>query len=197
MPIVGALTAKVDNRYLIGSGFAVFGWSAWWMSNLTLNVSQWSLLWPIIISGVGTGLMFVPLATTTVGTLRNEQIGNASGLFNLLRNIGGSVGISVAETLVARRQQVHRSELARYLAPTSFVHQVLFRIQSYMLLHTGPRLAKLRAYAILQGALDQQSVLYSYVDDFRYMVLISALCLPLVFLFRPVKAKRGAPPAAD
>ena len=197
MPIVGALTAKVDNRYLIGSGFAVFGLSAWWMSNLTLNVSQWSLLWPIIISGVGTGLMFVPLATTTVGTLRNEQIGNASGLFNLLRNIGGSVGISVAETLVARRQQVHRSELARYLAPTSFVHQVLFRIQSYMLLHTGPRLAKLRAYAILQGALDQQSVLYSYVDDFRYMVLISALCLPLVFLFRPVKAKRGAPPAAD
>ncbi len=76
---------------------------------VTLEISQWSLLWPIIISGIGTGLMFVPLSTTAVATLRNEQIGNASGLFNLLRNIGGGIGISVVETLIARRQQVHRA----------------------------------------------------------------------------------------
>ncbi len=199
MPIVGVL----DRQRWITAGSSAADFvglrrgPASWMADLTLDISQWSLLWPIILSGSRHGLGVRAAGHHHGGTLRNEQIGNASGLFNLLRNVGGSVGISVADTLVARRQQVHRSELARYLAPTSFVHQVLFRIQSYMLLHTGPRLAKLRAYAILQGALDQQSVLYSYVDDFRYMVLISALCLPLVFLFRPVKAKRGAPPAAD
>ena len=192
MPVVGVLTGKVDNRYLIAAGFVIFGWCAWIMSNLTLELSQWSLLWPIIFSGVGTGLMFVPLSTTAVATLRNEQIGNASGLFNLLRNIGGSIGISVTETLLSRRQQVHRSELSRYLAPGGIVHQSLLRLESYMSLHAGPRLARLRAYAVLQGSLNQQSVLYSYVDDFRYFVIVCALCVPLVFLVRPAKAKRGA-----
>ncbi len=194
MPVVGVLTGKMDNRYLIAAGFGIFAWSTWWMSELTLQVSQWSLLWPIILSGVGTGLMFVPLSTTAVGTLSNEQMGNATGLFNLLRNIGGSVGISVVETLVARRQQVHRSELSRYLSPSPLVHQTLVRTQAAMSLHTGPGLAKLRAYALLQNGLDQQSVLYAYVDNFRYMVLLCVLCVPIVFLFRGVKAKRGAAP---
>jgi hypothetical protein len=64
-----------------------------------------------------------------------------------------------------------------------------------MSLHTGPRIAKLRALAILQNGLDGQSVLYAYVDDLRYMVVVCALCLPIVFLLRPVKAKPGAAPA--
>jgi len=193
MPVIGVLTAKMDNRYLIASGFIVFGISAFWIANLTLQVSQWSLLWPIILSGAGSGLMFVPLSTATVGTLKNEQMGNATGLFNLLRNIGGSIGISVAETLVARREQVHRSELSRYFAP-ELIQPKLSQLESAMSLHVGPGLATRRAYALLQGGLDQQSVLYSYVDDFRYMVLLCALCLPIVFLFRAVKAKRGAAP---
>lgn len=195
MPVVGVLTAKMDNRYLIGAGFAIFAWCAWWISDFTLQISQWSLFWPITLSGVGTGLMFVPLSTTAVATLRNEQMGNASGLFNLLRNIGGSTGISVMDTLLARRQQVHRSELARDFSPSPMLQHSLLRIQTYMSLHTGPKLAQLRAYALLQNALNQQSVLYSYVDDFRYMVLVCLLCLPILFLLKPVKAKKGAAPA--
>jgi MFS transporter, DHA2 family, multidrug resistance protein len=193
MPVIGFLTGRMDNRYLIASGFLVFAGSAFWISNLTLQVSQWSLAWPIILSGVGTGLMFVPLSTTSVGTLRNEQMGNATGLFNLLRNIGGSVGISVAETLVARREQLHRSELSRYFAPGT-IHPELLRLRAFLLLHGGPGRARLRALALLEGGLNQQSALYSYVDDFRYMVLICFICLPIVFLFRAVKARRGAAP---
>ena len=196
MPIIGVLTAKMDNRYLVAAGFTLFGWCAWWVSNLTLQVSQWSLLWPIILSGTAMGLIFVPLSTTSVATLSNEQIGNASGLYNLLRNIGGSIGIAVVDTMLSRRQQVHRNELSRNLSPGGVAHQTFLRLQSYMSLHTGPRLAKLRAYAILQNGLDQQSVLYSYVDDLRYMALMCALCLPIVFLLRPAKAKAGATPAA-
>jgi DHA2 family multidrug resistance protein len=197
MPIIGVLTAKMDNRYLVAAGFALFGWCAWWVSDITLEVSQWSLLWPIILSGTAMGLIFVPLSTTSVATLRNEQIGNASGLYNLFRNIGGSIGISLVDTLLSRRQQVHRNELSRYLSPGGVAHQTFLRLQSYMSLHTGPRLARLRAFAIIQNGLDQQSVLYSYVDDFRYMALMCALCLPIVFLLRPAKAKPGATPAAD
>jgi DHA2 family multidrug resistance protein len=196
MPIIGALTARMDNRYLVAAGFALFGWCALWVSNLTLQLSQWSLLWPIILSGTAMGLIFVPLSTTAVGTLSNEQIGNASGLYNLLRNIGGSIGISLVDTFISRRQQVHRSDLARYISPRPAVQSALLRLQTFMSFHTGPRLAKLRALAIIQNGLDRQSVLYAYVDDLRYMALICLVCLPIVFLLRPVKAKPGATPAA-
>jgi DHA2 family multidrug resistance protein len=195
MPLIGIMTAKMDNRYLVAAGFALFGWCAWWSSNLTLDVSQWSLFWPILLSGTATGLIFVPLSTTSVATLSNEQIGNASGLYNFLRNIGASIGIAVVDTMLARRQQVHRNELSRYLAPTGLAQRTFLKLQSYLSLHTGPRLARLRAYAILQNGLEQQSILYSYVDDLRYMVLVCAICLPIVFLLRPAKAKAGATPA--
>jgi DHA2 family multidrug resistance protein len=140
-------------------------------------------------------LIFVPLSTTAVATLSNEQIGNASGLYNFLRNIGASIGISVVDTMLARRQQVHRNELSRYLAPTGVAQQTFLKLQSYLSLHAGPRLARLRAYALIQNGLDRQSILYSYVDDLRYMVVVCAICLPIVFMLRPAKAKAGATPA--
>src|SRR4029079_1874109 len=109
MPVIAFLTNKVDTRWLLSAGFIGFAVSAVWMGNLTLDISQWSLLTPIILSGASSGMVFVPLATTALDTLRNEMMGNASGLFNLLRNVGGSVGISVVNTLIWRRQQVHRA----------------------------------------------------------------------------------------
>ncbi len=197
MPIVGQLTSRMDNRYLIASGFALFGITAIWMSNMTLDISQWSLLWPIVLSGSAAGMVFVPLSTTAVGTLPNEQIGNASGLYNLLRNIGGSIGISLVDTFLARRQQVHRAELVRYIAPGQpLVEQTLRKVEAMMSLHVGPHFARLRAYAMLQRGLNQQSVLYSYVDDLRYIAVVCAICVPVVFLLKKVKAKKGAAPAA-
>src|SRR5262249_11785221 len=95
MPIPGVLTSRMDNRWLILVGFAIFGWSGLQFGNLTQDISQWSMLVPIIASGAAAGMVFVPLTTVTMGTLSNEQMGNASGFFNLLRNIGGSIGISL------------------------------------------------------------------------------------------------------
>jgi DHA2 family multidrug resistance protein len=117
MPVIGALTGRLDNRWLIITGFVVFGLTSIWMARLTLDIGPDSMLWPIIISGMGTGMVFVPLATISMGTLKNEQIGNASGLFNLMRNVGGGIGISLVNTLVARHAQIHRAELAQNLAP--------------------------------------------------------------------------------
>src|SRR5580658_5456370 len=115
MPMIGVLAGRLDSRWLIVSGFAVFGLTSIWMARLTLDISPTSLLWPIVISGAGTGMVFVPLATISMGTLRNEQIGNASGLFNLMRNVGGGIGISMVNTLVARHQQIHRAQLVQNL----------------------------------------------------------------------------------
>jgi MFS transporter, DHA2 family, multidrug resistance protein len=193
LPLVGLVTARLDNRWLIAAGFALFGWSSLWFGSLTLQISQWSLTWPVVISGVAAGLVFVPLTTTTMGTLRNEQVGNASGLFNLFRNIGGSAGISMVNTLIARHEQVRWNELTQDLTPLRSRFFNFFEgLQRVITMRAGPGLATRKTYALVQHILDQQSASLSYVDVFRYMALGSFACVFVVFLLKGVKAKRGA-----
>ncbi len=197
MPVIGALTGRLDNRWLIVTGFVVFGWTSIWMARLTLDIGPYSLLWPIIVSGMGTGMVFVPLATITMGTLKNEQIGNASGLFNLMRNVGGGVGISMVNTLVARHTQIHRAELAQNLAPQNPAFQQTFnQIRGLMGQFVGPSFSDLRAYGLIQGTLDQQSAAYSYVDVFRYLALACFICGGVVLFMKRVKARKGGPAMA-
>ena len=194
MPIVALLMGRLDARWLISAGFLGFAASAYWMSQITLDISQWSLLLPIVFSGAAAGMVFVPLATVSMGTLKNEMIGNASGLYNLLRNVGGSVGISVVNTMVSRRQQVHRAELSRYISDGPALSSALNGFEATLRTYTDPQLAASRAYALINRGLDQQSVIYSYVDDLRYIAVVCLLCIPFVLLLQRVK--RGAKPVA-
>src|SRR5580692_10020944 len=133
MPIIGYLTAKMDNRWLIAFGFSLFGAASLWFGEVNLSIGQWTFLWAILISGFGSGCVFVPLSTTAMAFLKNEEIGNASGLYNLLRNIGGSIGISVVNTIVSRHEQLHRNELARALNPGRVtVKDTIHGLQSYL-----------------------------------------------------------------
>src|ERR1700735_1706565 len=111
MPIIGYLSNKVDPRYLLTFGFGIFGLTTLYFGSITLDVSPTTLLLPILITGFGLSFVFVPISTAAYGTLKNEQIGNASGLFNLMRNVGGSIGISIATTLLTRRAAVHQNEI--------------------------------------------------------------------------------------
>jgi DHA2 family multidrug resistance protein len=197
MPVIGVLTGRLDNRWLIVAGFAIFGWTSIWMARLTLQIGPDSLLWPIIISGMGTGMVFVPLSTISMGTLRNEQIGNATGLFNLMRNVGGGVGISMVNTLVARHTQIHRAELAQNIAPQNPAFQQTFgHIRGVMGQFAGPYLADLKAYGVIQGTLNQQSAANSYVDVFRDLALACVVCGVIVLFMKRVKARKGAPSMA-
>jgi DHA2 family multidrug resistance protein len=197
MPVIGYLSGRVDNRWLIALGFGTFGLMSLWFGGLTLQISQWSLFWPIVISGVASGMVFVPLSTTTMGTLTNEQMGNASGLYNLLRNIGGSVGISLVDTMVARHEQVHRNELVHNLAPGDRPFQRLLQ-QAQMLFHSLPSAGASgkRAYALIERMIDQQAAAFSYVDDFRYLAIACFACVPIVFMLRKVVGRKGATAAA-
>ncbi len=192
MPIVGILSTRVDARYVMTAGFLSFAISALWMSNLTLQISQWSLLWPIILSGAASGMVFVPTATVSVVTLSNEKIGNATGLFNLLRNLGGSIGISMVETMIARRQQIYRDELSRNVGRRNPFEQAYTLYHGLVLPHSAPHQAMLRAYALIDSGLNQQATLYSYVYVLRYMAVICVICIPVVFLLKKAKAKPGA-----
>jgi len=196
MPLIAFLTNKVDTRWLISAGFLGFAGSAIWMAHLTLDISQWSLLTPIILSGAASGMVFVPLATTAMATLSNEMMGNASGLFNLLRNVGGSVGISVVNTLISRRQQIHRAEMSRFISDSSTFDSALNFYRGAVQPYSDSQIATSRAYALIDRGLNQQAVIYSYVDDLRYIAVVSLVCILVVMLLKKAKAKPGAVSAA-
>jgi MFS transporter, DHA2 family, multidrug resistance protein len=143
-----------------------------------------------VISGFSLGLVFVPLSTVTLGALPPEKIGNGSGLFNLMRNIGGSVGISLVNTIVARHQQLHQSEMVKQYAPTRGIFEAnLSQITRYLTTQTDPVTAQRQAQGLLGRIFDQQTALWSYVDDFRYMALACFACVPVVWALRRVRGR--------
>src|SRR5947207_4152062 len=115
MLIVGRLINKVRGRYLVMFGFTVLAYSIYLFSKINLEISISSIVWPNIISGFAMGFVFVPLTTMALGTLSNEQMGNASGVFNLMRNTGVSVGIASVTTLLARGAQMHQAGMVSHL----------------------------------------------------------------------------------
>ncbi len=193
MPIIGALTARIDNRWLIVAGFVLFAISSLWFGSVDLAIGPWTLLWAIIISGFGSGAVFVPLSTTAMDRIPNEEIGNASGLYNLLRNIGGSIGISIVNTIVIRHQQIHRTELSHSLTAANVGLYGRLQAMQHFLMAQGASasVAAERAYALLDRALEGQARLWSYVDDFRYMALVCFLCIPIVLALKKTVGKRG------
>jgi MFS transporter, DHA2 family, multidrug resistance protein len=183
----------VDNRWLIALGFALFGGTSMIFGNLTLAISQWSLVWPIILSGVAAGMVFVPLTTATMGTLSNQQIGNATGLYNLLRNIGGSIGISIVDTVLQRHQQIRHNELTQFVTPATPLFRQLLEQARHLARMRGDAGAALhQGYALVSQMLEQQASILSYIDVFRYLGLMCFLCIPLVFLLKKVAGRRGA-----
>src|SRR3984893_16985953 len=194
MPIIGYLTAKMDNRWLIAFGFSLFGVASLWFGEVNLSIGQWTFLWAILISGFGSGCVFVPLSTTTMAGLKNEEIGNASGLYNLLRNIGGSIGISVVNTIVYRHSQTHRNEMGHAITSTSVsLQSQLHGMQPFLTSQgSSSSTALQRSYGLLNLSLTGQARLWSYVDDFRYMALMCFACVPIVFALKKAVGKKGA-----
>jgi DHA2 family multidrug resistance protein len=196
MPIVGLLVAKMDTRYLVSLGFLIFGICSFVWGELTLQISPWSLLIPIIISGFALGMVFVPLSVTSLGDLKPEQVGNGSGLYNLMRNIGGSVGISIVETLLSRHEQLHQNQLVNNLASTGDAWRNQVDALTKMFMSSGDQaMARMQAFTEISRHIEKQAELMSYVDDLRYMALACFCCVPLVWLLKRVKKSSSDVPA--
>ncbi|HMK48475.1 MAG TPA: DHA2 family efflux MFS transporter permease subunit, partial [Thermodesulfovibrionales bacterium] len=167
MPLVGFMTGKVDFRKLIGTGFFILAVSLWFISGLSLEISIWHIAVPSVLTGVGLSMMFVPLATVAMGTLLQKDIGNASGVFNLMRNVGGSVGISFLITYLTRHAQVNQAMLVSHLTPWDPAYQNYFqRVQNYFQAHLGPSEAYRQAQIFIHNTLLQQSQLMAFVESF-------------------------------
>ena len=197
MPIIGWLANKADARYLLTFGFVVFGFMSLRFGDVDLNVSPWTMLWPIIITGFALSFVFVPITTQCYATLRNEEIGNASGIFNLLRNIGGSVGISAAQTMLTRRSDLHQNDLAGSISRSSYwLQQQSGMIARFLGRQMGRANGMTASQAQIYKEIGQQSLLWAFVDVFRWIALLCFGCVALVWLFKKVKPGKKAPAGA-
>ncbi len=191
--LVGAAVSKFDPRWIVFLGFAVLGLSGLWLANLTLDISPTTEFWPITVSGVGLAMIFVPLSKVALGTVSKAETGNASGIFNFLRNVGGSIGISAANTIAQRHLQAHRNDLSRsYTGSSWLLRRQLTSLGRQMSLHAGPHVSTLRATAITNTALNSQAQVYAYVDVLRYFGFLCLLCAPLAFCLKKASAEGGA-----
>src|SRR5215472_3389223 len=116
MPITGMMTGRFDPRKLLSIGLIVGGLTLIWLSKLNLNAGYWDIFWPQLIQGVGMSLLFVPLTTVSMDPIPRERMGNATSLFNLMRNIGGSIGIAVTGTMIARHTQSNIATLGTHVS---------------------------------------------------------------------------------
>jgi MFS transporter, DHA2 family, multidrug resistance protein len=177
MFLVGRLVGRIDTRLLILIGLLLTAWAMYDMTGWNPNVSQWTIAVTGFIQGAGLGFLFVPLNTVTFATLAPEQRADGTGLFNLSRNVGSSVGISIVSYLLIRNNQVNHATIA------SHVTAVNHAFDNSIVLHAwGPWTASGRA--ALDQVIQTQASIISYIDDFKLMMILSLVAIPLILLLR-------------
>ncbi len=190
--IVGRLVGVIDSRMMIAAGFGLLAVSSVWLSHLTFEVGQANVIWATVLNGIATPLIFIPLSTTSMATLRTEQLGQATGIYNLMRNIGGSLGISAVATLLARRAQVHQAVLVTHLTPYDPAYQKwLDTMQRGLAARVGSVTAVPQSMGLLYRELVRQATLLAFVDNFKLMGVLALCCLPLAILFQRVRARKA------
>lgn len=190
--VVGRIAGHVSNRFLMSASALLMAYSCFMLGDINLQIAPGNLLWPIILSGVSAAAIFVPLTTSALGTLSQEQMGNATGIFNLMRNVGGSIGIAMITTLVTRHAQASQAALAWHMSKLNSTFQQQFaHLQTTLASNTGNWAATKKSLAVLYGILQQQSSLLSYVYGFRFCVLVCLVCAALAFCFKKVGKPTG------
>jgi len=190
--LVGRLVGKVNNRMLIAFGFLILAYSSFMLGSVNLGIGMKNIIWPSILNGIAISFIFVPMTTSTMGTLSQRQMGNATGIFNLMRNVGGSLGIAAITTFIARGAQVNQALLVGHLSPLKpGYRQRLAGIQAGLAVHTGSWQAARQAHGLLYGVLQQQANLVTYVHNFRLFGIVCLVCTPLVLLFKKVGKPKG------
>lgn len=186
MPIVGNLVGKKDSRYLIIVGLLTLAFSMYLMSLFNLQIGFWNVIWPRVIMGVGLAFLFVPLATVSFAYTPQEKTGAATGVFNLMRNIGGSVGIAWVNTMIAQRQQFHQARLVENIIPTNPVFHQWMQETVAKLVSIGQSSvsAQKTALAIAYASLQRQAASMSYIDAFWMLGVMMVAMIPLVFIMR-------------
>jgi DHA2 family multidrug resistance protein len=183
MFLVGRLIGKVDIRILLGAGLAVSAWAMYDMAGWTPDVSQQTIIVTGFIQGAGLGLLFVPLTTVTFATLQPQDRGDGTGLYNLSRNIGSSVGISIVSYLLTRNVQVNHAEIATYVTPFNRIFEMPAIKDAWDPLTLAGR-------AALDDVITRQATIIAYIDDFKLLMILCLAAMPFLLLLQTPKQEK-------
>jgi DHA2 family multidrug resistance protein len=173
-------------------GIAAAGFTLIWLSWLNLNAGYWDFFWPQFIQGIAMSCLFVPLTTITMDPIPREEMGNATSIFNLLRNVGGSMGIAASATMLSRNRQMHTNILGVHVNLYSLqTRQWLSQLQAAMMARgSDATTASRRAAALVFYSVERQAAMLSFIDVFRLLGVIFLLTLPLVLIMKSPRVGR-------
>jgi DHA2 family multidrug resistance protein len=177
MLIVGRLIGRVDTRLLLAFGLALSAWAFYAMTGWTPDVSQTTIVWVGVVQGIGLGFLFVPLSTVTLATLSTEQRTAGAGFYNLSRNIGSSIGISVVNALLTRNTQINHADIAEHVTAVNRVFESPAITQFW-----NPMTAAGRA--ALDAMITQQAQIIAYIDDYKLLMIATLAVIPLLIVFK-------------
>lgn len=194
MPLIGKLLEKgVPQQYLVASGmFLFFGFCFWGYKIITpADTGADAFFWMLIVRGVGMGLLFIPITTLSLSGLKGQQIGQGAAFTGMMRQLGGSFGVALITTFMARQNMMHRNDLVSKLDTNNpdVINRVNGLTQTFAAKGMDPGKALGSGYKLLDYSITKQAAILSYMDVFLYLGLMFLICVPFVLM---VKAKKAA-----
>jgi len=193
--LAGRLFNLMDARILVAIGCMIGGYGTWSMAHFTAQIDFWNIALPGLYRGIGSGLIFIPMTTLSLSAVSKEQMATGSGLFNMVRTIGGSIGIAILVAMVSSHSQIHQTYLSQQVDPFRFgIWSRSFpaasgQINGFMRHGSAPFLG------MVYQEVQRQAAVLAFVDDFRLIAYIFFFLTPLVFVMRRQAATGGAPSA--
>jgi len=194
MLVVGRLTSRVDPRLLITAGALIFATAAWELSRITGESGAGDFFWPLILRGVGLGLMFVPLTTITLAELSTAELPQGTGLYNFFRQLGGSFGIAGIATLLSRYTAQYRAVLAEHVTSidATSLNRVEMLTRGMMGRGVDAVTARARAYRLIEGQLMGQASVIAYSRVYVLSAIIILAIIPMLLLVRQTRGAGGS-----
>ena len=185
MMMVGKLMGRADTRLLLGFGLGLSAWTFYLMTGWTPDVSSWTVIWVGVIQGVGLGFLFTPLSVVSLQTLSPGIRPEGAGFYNLARNVGSSIGISIVGALLARATQANHADIAQYATAVNRQFGNPAVAQSMNPLTASGR-------AALDALITRQAQVIAYIDDYKFLMIATLAVIPLLVVFgRRARAPSG------
>lgn len=196
MPFIGTMLNKgVPPKFMIMAGFAINAIFVWWSSvELTTNTGADAFFWPLLIRGFANGLLFVPLSNLTLASLNGKDVGQASGLSNMIRQLGGSMSVALIGSMTERFTGQHYADMAQYVTPDNPL--LLERLKGFGVVlskyTTDAQRISAQSLELINLTIKKQAMILSYIDIFRYFVFFIVITIPLVLLAKNYKMSNDA-----
>jgi len=193
MPLVGTLLSKIEARWLLMFGLTVSGLGLLLMSGFNLQVDFRTAMQARVVQSIGMAFLFVPLNLLAFSSIPKERANNATGLINLARNVGGSAGIAMTTTLLARRSQFHQNVLVSHVSDLHHPYNAMVERTTQLFVAHGsdPVHALHQAQGLVYGLVQREAMMKAFIDDFRLLGVLFLAAVPIMLAMHPARPKKA------